>query len=433
MTPPVDGGELQDLELPSYGIRRIQAALLDDPEFEYCNVVLVDKEKPDVDAYVESILAHEPDLIGLSIYVWSAPTLVKVARRLKETRPNCVIIFGGPSARTALFDLPSFQQPNTYMDALVSTDGEMTFREIARSLPLSNGELASIPGLHIPTPVGWLHSDPRPLLQTLDIIPSPHTLGIMEPNTVSYLETFRGCPLSCTFCEWGASDKNGATFSAEYLSRELEAYKNNHVSAVFLVDAGLNLNAQGFKNLCEAERNVQFLKNVNFWCEIYPSHVREEHLEFLSNIGPSYLGIGLQSLDPEVLKAHQRPFNQPNFESSIHQLAKVSEGEVQIIFGLPLDSPNGFLKTLAYARSLPVAVRAYHCLVLPDALMTRAQPHWEVKYDPLTLEMTSCRGWSPDDLLDMRERLTSEALGSGGRAGDYWWFFPQVKKNGSRQ
>ncbi|MCH2117516.1 MAG: amidohydrolase [Pirellulales bacterium] len=62
---------------------------------------------------------------------------------------------------------------------------------------------------------------------------------------------------------------------------------------------------------------------------------------------------------------------------------------MQIIFGLPLDSPEGFLKTLAYARSLPVAVRAYHCLVLPDALMSRSEPEWEICYDPLTLEMTS--------------------------------------------
>ena len=60
--------------------------------------------------------------------------------------------------------------------------------------------------------------------------------------------------------------------------------------AVFLLDAGLNLNARGFRNLCEAEARVGFLKSIKFWCEIYPTLVRDEHLEFLAAIGPSYLG-----------------------------------------------------------------------------------------------------------------------------------------------
>lgn len=306
------------------------------------------------------------------------------------------------------------------------TAGETAFREIAKLNPLSRNSLASVTGLNIPTSGGWIHTEPRTPLAQLDEIPSPYVNQLMKPNTVSYLETYRGCPLSCTFCEWGTSDKSGSVFSAEYLAAELSAYSQQDVAAVFLVDAGLNLNARGFRNLCAAEAEVGFLKSANFWCEIYPAHVRDEHLDFLSDIGPSYLGIGLQSLDPEVLKAHQRPFNQPRFESSINQLTSVSEGEVQIIFGLPLDSPLGFLRTLEYARSLPVAVRAYHCLVLPAALMTQSQADWDVQYDPTTLEMTSCRGWSPRELEDMRDRLTSEAIGSGGRSGNYWWFLPRI-------
>ena len=426
MTPSVDGGELIDFELPSYGIRRIQAAIVADPDLQHVMVTLIDKQSADVDDYVEAILATNADLIGISIYVWSSPTLVEVARQVKRARPQCTIIFGGPSARTILFDLPLYQHPESYMDGLVSNEGEMVFREIAKSVVSNHRPLDLVPGLHVPTSRGWVQTAFRPSLSTLDEIASPYVLQIMEPGTVSYLETFRGCPLSCRFCEWGVSDKSGAAFSVEYLTRELESYQEQNVPAVFLVDAGLNLNARGFQNLCEAERNVGFLKSANFWCEIYPSHVRQEHLEFLSNIGPSYLGIGLQSLDPQVLQAHHRPFDQTKFEVSIEQLASVSQGEVQIIFGLPLDSPEGFLKPLAYARSLPVAVRAYHCLVLPDALMSRSEPEWEICYDPLTLEMTSCRGWSQDDLLQMRDRLSSEAIGSGGCAGNYWWYFPKI-------
>lgn len=425
MTPVTDAHELGNMELPSYGIRRILATLMAAPELQGIRVALIDAGRPDVDAYVEAILALEPDLVGFSIYVWSTPCLVEVARRIKRARPDCTIVFGGPSARTALFDLPPYASPHTYLDALVSTEGEATFREIAGLPHLSRAALESVPGLHLPGPQGWAQTPPRPLAGRLDEIASPFQLGLMPGQAVAYLETYRGCPLSCRFCEWGASEAARAVFSADYLTRELEAYARQGVPAVFLVDAGLNLNAAGFRNLGQAEARVGFLKTTNFWCEVYPTFVRDEHLEFLSAIGPSYLGVGLQSLDSEVLRQHDRPFDQARFEAAVGQLSRVATVEVQIIFGLPSDTPDGFRRTLEYARSLPAAVRAYHCLVLPDALMTRGRPGWDMVYDPLTLEMISCQGWPPGRLAEMRAFMTQEARSAGGAAGNFWWFFPR--------
>ena len=56
------------------------------------------------------------------------------------------------------------------------------------------------------------------------------------------------------------------------------------VPAVFLVDAGLNLNAKAFDNLAEAEKRTGFLQNAAFWCEVYPSLVNEKQIDFLSSI-----------------------------------------------------------------------------------------------------------------------------------------------------
>ncbi len=79
-----------------------------------------------------------------------------------------------------------------------------------------------------------------------------------------------------------------------------------------------------------------------------------------------------------MLRALQRPFKRDRFEIVVNQLAPISNVETHIIFGLPTDSPDGFRRTLEYALSFPAAVRAYHCLVLPDALLTRSQPEWDV-------------------------------------------------------
>ncbi len=76
---------------------------------------------------------------------------------------------------------------------------------------------------------------------------------------------------------------------------------------------------------------------------------------------------------------------------------------------------------------MPVGVRAYGCLVLPDALMTRGKPEWNIDFDPITLRMKSCAGWSEQDVHDMRAWITAEVRAAGGRSGDYWWYFPRKR------
>ena len=42
----------------------------------------------------------------------------------------------------------------------------------------------------------------------------------------------------------------------------------------------------------------------------------------------------------------------------------------------------------------PCNFLVYHCLVLPDGLMTRAPAGSQMVFDPYSLKMTSCWGWS---------------------------------------
>ena len=427
LTPRPDGGEMDGERLPSYGIRRVLAALVGDPTLAHVGAAIVDFGREDVDAYVDALLRFEPELVGFSVYVWSLPCMVAVARQLKARRPGICIVFGGPSARPAMFDLTPYAPAQAYLDAVVTTEGEAVFCEITRLPTLDRSALRSVPGLHLPAAGTWVQTGHRAPTEDLDAIASPFQLGLMPEGSVAYLETYRGCPLSCRFCEWGASETARSTFSADYVERELRAFAALRAHTVFLLDAGLNLNVRGFRALLEAESRVGFLRQTTFWAEIYPTHVKDEHLDFLERVGTSYLGVGLQSLDPAVLKLHDRPFDRQRFEAALAPLSRVARAELQIIFGLPGDTPAGFRVTLAYARSFGLGVRIYHCLVLPDALLTRGRPGWDMRFDTRTMAMQSCLGWGDDDIQGMRIELTALAQGLGGKAGDFWWSLPPTR------
>src|SRR5262249_47989941 len=77
-------------------------------------------------------------------------------------------------------------------------------------------------------------------------------------------------------------------------------------------------------------------------------------------------------------------------------------------------------------RKLPVSIRVFHCLVLPSALMTRAPVGFALSYDPFTLQVLSCKGWSRRDIeetcrwLDDAARSEDHQIPHGGT-----WKFPR--------
>lgn len=402
----------------NYAVRRVQAALLA-AAIPGVEVTLVETDVADADALFARLDTLAPDVVGASAYVWSFPTFVEVAARLKRARPETTIVFGGPSARAAMFELAPYRDRRRALDALVLSEGEEVFPEIVRLASRDPDALAAIPGLALPTPLGFRSTGPAVLPRDLDALPSPYAMGLVPPGVSGHFETFRGCPLSCAFCQWGEGGGASRAFSRETIARDLEAIRALGSAEAMLTDAALNLNPRAFRNLAAAEREVRAFRDVALHAEIYPSHVGQEHLDFLSSARLARLGVGLQSYDVEVLWRLERPFDPARFERVVRDLAAIgAEVEIELILGLPGDSPDTFLRTLDRARALPASVRVYRCMVLPDALMTRAPAWSELRFDPETLLLESAAGWRAADLHRTAGALGREIVGS--------WFFPRA-------
>ncbi len=111
-----------------------------------------------------------------------------------------------------------------------------------------------------------------------------------------------------------------------------------------------------------------------------------------------------------MLKGVDRPFKEDRFDRVVREVASiVPDTTVEVIMALPGDTPDSFRRTMEKVLELPVAVRVFHCLVLPSALMTRAPASFDLKFDPFTLQVVSCRGWSRDDIEKTREWLDASA------------------------
>ncbi len=418
-TPGLDFPEVHD-DLPSYGVRRIHASIISDPRLPDAVVETFDGVTTDVDETLNRVLAFNPDLVGFSAYVWSLPCFLEVARRLRQEIPDCTIIFGGPSARPEMFSIEPYCKGVDIIDGLVIQHGEETIRDIIHS-DRSAEAFLKIPGMAVPQNGQWAITPPRASARLEDLA-SPAQLGLIPRGSWHYLETYRGCPMSCSFCQWGRAQAPRDVLSMERIAAELSAFEANEAFGVVHLDAGLTLNERAFRNFSAAEREVGFLRKSRLSCEVYPAHLTVPHVEFLQSVGCSYIGVGLQSYNEEVLKNVDRSARPEKFDTIVRRLVSaVGNVAVEIILGLPGDSLESFKQTAERALEFGADVHAFHCLVLPDAFLTKAPDEFNLDFDPITLKVKSCLGWTPDEIEEAREWITNLSDTMDGRKGDQEW------------
>ncbi len=417
---------LRDAAMPpqfisNHGMRMVEATLRAS-ELSGLDVKVWDLSEAEGEQLVRELLEFDPDVVGFSAFMWSFDLFVQIARQLKEDDPTRLIVFGGPSARPSMFKLPPYQSAKKHIDVLVISEGETAFREIVEAVDRSVSALQKIDGLAMPAISGWLETPERPLADLSDLA-SPYKMGLVPKGGIGVLQTYRGCPFTCSFCEWGTLESPKRVRSVEDLCEEFAAMDDNGIRGSLLVDAGLNLNPHGFKNLLEAARKSGFFEDKYLISEVYPAKVKDEHLEFLSMVGMPLVGIGLQSFDNEVLSHVERAYDEARFEKTLQNLRDVASVAIEIILGLPGDSPENFRKTFERARSLPCALRVYHCVVLPSALMVRAPENYAMEFDYHSLKMEACLGWSREELQAEVDFVTERAIAEGGETGQYFWVF----------
>jgi hypothetical protein len=377
--------------------RRLHAALLSDPRLSGSQVEVFESGAIPLTEWVDRLVAFEPDMLAASTYLWSLPSFALLAEQVKRRLPECLTVFGGPSARPVVLDLAPYRSTRKYIDVLVLGEGERLVVELAVRGKQPTANYMDLPGLALPSPLGWRQTPKPSASLDLNSLASPYVMGLVPSGGTAYLETFRGCPMSCKFCQWGKMDAAQGVTSVERLEAELNAIAELDPVGVAVVDAGLNLNMRAFRNLVEAEARTGALAGRYLDVGLYPSMLTDEHIEFVRHCR-SRVGVGLQTSNPEALVAQGRRYSEQLFDKAVERLSAVSDVTVEAILGLPGDTLEGFKETMRRISDLPCGIRVYQCLILPDALLTDHVGDDQVRFHPVTLQVREAPGWSPRDL-----------------------------------
>ncbi len=329
-----------------------------------CRVTLCDLfPDPPPESALHTILASDPDAVGLSVYVWNRREALALARLLREQRPELPLFAGGPEP--TVDPLPFLGEGG--FDFVVVGEGEITFVEAVAALN-EKRSVAGIPGVAT-LDQGTLSLVQRPPTALLDLLPSPLLTGTLDPAGYDGMlwQLTRGCDFGCSYCCDAGGIRGTRSFSLERVEAELRLLAQSRVSQVFVLDSTFNREPERAKRILRLIRN--HAPHIHFHFEIRSEFIDREQAKLFAAITCS-LQIGLQSAHPKVLARVGRRLERNDFSAKI---ALLNETGVifgfDLIYGLPGDNLEGFKKSLDFA----LALYPNHLDIFPLALLPGAQ------------------------------------------------------------
>lgn len=360
-----------------------------------------------LDELLEQIV--DPDMCAFSVYVWNHQYCVKAAEAIKERWPNCMIVFGGPevSAKWLKYDCA---------DCLVLGEGEVSFTKILNMV--TEGK----------TPDVIVKSE---RMASLDEVPSPYVTGVFDdmmkknPNIFwsAAFETNRGCPYSCTFCDWGGLTQSKVKkFKLERVAAEIQWMSQHRVKTIFIADANFGI----FK-----ERDIEIAKLIRQWADKddgleyismnYQKNSNELVFEIAKILGTINKGItfSVQSMNAETLKTIKRQNMNTNNTAHLMKLAK--EHDVHFYSELMLGLPEETLESWkAGTCELLELGQHYRIEIMPVVILenTELNTVQRSQFNLETIAVSGYQGWTVEesgimeynDIVKSTSTMTTEDL-----------------------
>lgn len=284
------------------------------------------------------------DVIFASMYVWNARYCYQLLSMLKERNPELIVIAGGPEVP---WRKKSFFLEHPYIDCVVVNEGEQAAVQILRSV--LNQEA-------IPQTIQFDR------MNELESLPSPYLTGVFDDliaqhpdiEWVPTLETDRGCPFKCTFCDWGsATGSKMYKFNLDRIRTEINWFADNGMP--FLTMTTSNFGAFRKRDLEVTKIIVECNKRTGMPTAISTSYGKN-NADTIFDISKMLLDAGIQTgaavsfqtTTPEVLKNIKRDNMKINRVGEVADKAKAYDMPVmtELIMGLPGETFDSWLDSM---------------------------------------------------------------------------------------
>ncbi len=368
---------------------------------------------------VDRVMAKlsDPFLVAFSTYIWNCNFNKAVAKKIKEKYPECKIVFGGHHVApdgSMLDECP-------YIDYLLHGEGEVILRRLMRAL-IGFDKAEDIPGISMRTENGIL-TNPKMISDECDF-PSPYANGyfdkILAENPdmefMALIETSRGCPNSCAYCDWSNMKSKIRKFPLERVYADIEWISRNKVYGLGSADSNFGM----FKRDIEITDKIVEAKKATGYPVRFQTSYAKNSTKAVFDIGMKLEESGLnkgitlsfQSMSDEVLKNIGRENISIEYYSELMRM--YNEAGVatytELILGLPGETyesiVDGIDKLLRLGQHNSIYV--HNCEWLPCSIMGQKEytDKYGIKISRIPLNQPHRQADSDDEIPEYSSIVT---------------------------
>ncbi|MBI2102604.1 radical SAM protein [Candidatus Woesearchaeota archaeon] len=292
------------------------------------------------------------DAIGITMFSFDFANTYKVIDQIKE-RTGLPVILGGAHISTVKGE--SLERTNA--NFAITRDGEIPLLQLCLGYPLDqiksliwkdeNGKVTE----NQIRKLNWQLDDlPNPAYHKFELERYVHFIDKRLP-----IETSRGCPYSCTYCDVKVS--MGQAFrprGPEHIITEIKHFYDQGYRFFEFVDDVFTMDLNRAKTVCRMilESGMKFRWNCANG--IRADRVDEELLRLMKDAGCEFVAYGLETGNPEMLKIIKKAITLEKATETFHLTKKIGlKFAVNFIIGHQEETFERAMDSIRYAKSIP--------------------------------------------------------------------------------
>lgn len=287
--------------------------------------------KDNIDKVIKEILDINPDVIGMSVYIWNSEITKELIRKLNSYK-HFRILVGGPEVS---YEYDEWLDED--IEGVLRGEGEISFWRAVNQESEIDGFISKT----YESMVKYARVD----IDYLESLESPYFLSFDDDNRANrylYLETSRGCPYQCSYC-LSSLDNKIRNFSLEYVFKQLDMLKTNKVKQVKFLDRTFNSHPSRALSIAKYINDMDV--DMSFQFEVALEFFSEDLLNFFVNAKKDRFRfeVGVQTFNQDTLKAIHRVQNEERLSKNIKLFSDAGiVMHTDLIAGLPYEDYNSF-------------------------------------------------------------------------------------------
>jgi len=304
-----------------------------------------------IDDVVKKAKEFNADLIGITMFSFDFVNTYRKVNDIKE-KTGLPIALGGAHVSTVKEEVLE----KTNADFGITRDGEIPMLQLCLGYPIE--EIKSLlwkkDGKVVENGIrelNWkLDELPFPAYEKFELEKYIHFIDKRLP-----LETSRGCPYSCTYCDVKVS--MGQAFrprGPEHILSEFKYWYDKGYRYFEFVDDVFTMNIERAKTVCNLilESGMKFRWNCANG--IRADRVDEELLRLMKKAGCEFLAYGLETGNPEMLKVIKKAITLEKARETFELTKRIGlKFAVNFIIGHQEETYSRAMDSIKFAKSIP--------------------------------------------------------------------------------